>query len=88
MGGPPDNYLVWGILCTLLCCLPFGIVSILQALKVENLWRAGQFPAAQAAAEQAKKWAIWGAISGPIISIIMFVVLYALGIMTVTTSTY
>ena len=27
----PDNNLVWAILCTLLCCLPFGIVSIVYA---------------------------------------------------------
>jgi hypothetical protein len=24
----PESYLLWGILCTLLCFAPFGIVSI------------------------------------------------------------
>lgn len=23
----PDNYMVWAILCTILCCTPLGIVS-------------------------------------------------------------
>ena len=27
----PDNYLVWAILTTILCCLPFGVVSIVFA---------------------------------------------------------
>ena len=27
-GQAPDNYLVWSILVTLFCCLPFGIVAI------------------------------------------------------------
>lgn len=34
----PDNNLVWGILVTILCCLPFGIVSIIKASSVDNLW--------------------------------------------------
>lgn len=24
----PDNYLVWSILCTVLCCIPFGVAAI------------------------------------------------------------
>lgn len=30
----PDSNLVWGILTTILCCLPLGIVSIVKASKV------------------------------------------------------
>ncbi|WP_197513887.1 CD225/dispanin family protein, partial [Mycobacterium sp. 1165178.9] len=37
----PDNYLVWAILCTVLCCLPFGIVSIVYSNKVSGLWAQG-----------------------------------------------
>ena len=33
MGPPPDNNLVWAILCTVLCCLPLGIVSIIKSTK-------------------------------------------------------
>ena len=32
----PDNWLVWAILSTILCCLPLGIVSIIYATKVDN----------------------------------------------------
>ena len=45
-GPKPDNNLVWGILATVLCCLPFGIVSIVKASKVDGLWNSGQFAAA------------------------------------------
>ena len=71
----PDNYLVWAILCTVLCCLPFGVVSIVYSTKVSGLWAQGQYGEAQAAANNAKKWAIIGAIVGPIVSVI-FVVIY------------
>ena len=70
----PDNYLVWGILVTVMCCLPFGIVSIINSNKVSSLWAQGQYAEAQAAADSAKKWAIIGAIVGPIIYVILIVI--------------
>lgn len=59
----PDNYLVWAILTTVCCCMPFGIVSIVYASKVDSLYIAQQYVAAQQAADNAKKWAIISAIS-------------------------
>lgn len=52
----PNNYLVWTILTTILCCLPLGIPGIVYATKVEKLWNAGDRAGAQNAAEQAKMW--------------------------------
>jgi len=75
---PPDNYLVWAILCTVLCCLPFGIVSIIYSTKVSGLWAQGQYAEAQAAASNAKKWAIIGAIAGPIIYVVFTVLWFVL----------
>jgi hypothetical protein len=66
----PDTNLVWGILVTVLCCLPFGIVSIVHASKVSTLWAQGQYAEAQKAADDAKKWALWGAIAGAIVTVI------------------
>ena len=37
----PSNNLVWGILVTVLCCLPLGIVSIVKATQVSGLWGQG-----------------------------------------------
>lgn len=59
----PDNYLVWAILTTLFCCLPFGIVSIVYASKVDSLYSSQDYFGAKAASDNAKKWAWWSAIS-------------------------
>ena len=32
----PESYLVWAILSTVCCCLPFGVVSIVYASKVDG----------------------------------------------------
>ena len=70
----PDNYLVWAILCTLLCCLPFGIVSIVKATQVEKLWLAGDKMGARKASDDAKKWAIISAVVGAVGYIIYFII--------------
>ena len=69
----PATYLVWAILATLLCCMPFGIVSIVKASQVSSLYSQGRYQEAVAASEAAKKWAIWSAVAGVVISIIVIV---------------
>ena len=54
----PNTNLVWAILTTLFCCLPFGIVSIVYAAKVDSLWYAGNYAEAQDASKKAGTWAI------------------------------
>ena len=73
----PDNYLVWAILTTLLCCLPFGIVSIVYSSKVDSLYNAGDYMGAQNAANNAKKWAMWSAIIGGVMTVIV-IILYVI----------
>ncbi len=76
----PDNYLVWGILVTILCgCgMPLGIVSIINASKVGSAYAAGDYVGAEKASKDAKKWAIWGAVVGGV-----FVLLYLLFVVVV-----
>ena len=81
MPPPPDNYLVWAILATICCCLPFGIVSIVYATKVNGLYQMGQYQEALAASNSAKTWAIASAICGVIIGIIYFFIGLAQGLM-------
>lgn len=64
MEKPPKNYLVESILVTLLCCLPFGIVGIIHATKVETLWNSGQRDAALKASNDAGKWVRIGFFCG------------------------
>lgn len=79
----PDNNLVWGILCTILCCLPLGIVSIINANKVAGAYQAGDYTGAQLAAADAKKWAIWGGVAaavGGVIYVIVAILIALLGV--------
>ncbi len=79
----PDNYLVWAILSTLLCCLPFGIVAIVKSSKVDTLWYAGNHAEAIQASNDAKKWSIISAVVGLVgglLYVIFYVILVAIGV--------
>ena len=76
----PDNYLVWAILCTVLCCFPFGIVSIVYSTKVSGLWNQGRYAEAQSAADSAKKWAIIGAIVGGVFYLIVVLLFFVFAV--------
>ncbi len=82
MGGPPprpSNHLVWSIITTIFCCLPLGIVAIIQSTKVDSLYTTGQYVAALKASEDAKKWNIWGMVAAAIVGV-GYVALLAAGI--------
>jgi len=74
---PPDNHLVWAIVCTVLCCMPLGIISIIKATKVKELWVLGDLAGAQKAADDAKKYAIWGAVITLVGVILCFIIAFA-----------
>jgi len=73
-GAPPDNNLVWAILSTVLCCLPLGVVAIVKSTQVSGLWAQGRFDDAQRAADDAKKFAMWGAIAGVVVAVIWVII--------------
>jgi hypothetical protein len=81
-GAPPDNNLVWAILSTILCCLPLGIVSIIKSTQVSGLWNTGQYAAAQKSADDAKKFAIWGAIAGAVVAVLYIIFYLVVGAST------
>lgn len=54
----PENYLWFNILATLFCCLPVGIVGIVFATRVSNLWKKGDYEGAEKASKIAKYLAI------------------------------
>ncbi len=75
----PDNYLVWAILTTVLCCLPLGIVSIVYSTKVDSLYFNGQYEDAAAKAKSAKTWAIVSAVSGFVGIAIYLILVFVVG---------
>lgn len=55
----PDNFLVWSILATIFCCLPFGIPAIVNSSRVDRLWSDGDYEGAKEAARKARTWFWW-----------------------------
>ena len=75
----PDNYLVWAILCTILCCLPLGVVSIIYSSKVDGLYNSGDYAGADDASKKAKNYAMWGAIISAICVALYILFIVVLG---------
>lgn len=60
----PPTHLVWAILVTVCCCLPFGIVAIVKASNVSSLYDRGDYDRALLASDEAKKWVILSLVFG------------------------
>lgn len=78
---PPKNYLVESILVLLFCCMPFGIVAIINAAKVNTEFERGNYAGAKKASEEAQKWMKYGIIGG-----LVGLVFYALYIVLIIAS--
>lgn len=77
-GPPPDNNMVWAILSTVMCCMPLGIVSIVKASQVNSLWFQGFHAEAHRAADEARKWAMWSAISSGVLIALYLVFVFVM----------
>lgn len=73
-GSKPDNNMLWAILCTIFCCLPLGVVAIINAAKVDGLYRNGDYDAANEAAANAKKYSQYGLIFGVVVFVFYFII--------------
>lgn len=71
----PQNWLWLGICVTILCCLPFGIVSIVYGARVDSLWAQGNYQEAINSSKYAKLWGIAGACTS-LIAYIFYFALY------------
>lgn len=70
----PNSNLIWAILTTLFCCLPFGIVAIVKAAQVDSHWYAGRYQAAYETSKSAGNWALAAALTSLLFIIIYIVV--------------
>mgnify|MGYP002869310032 CR=1 FL=1 len=80
IGEKPTSYLALAILATIFCCLPFGIVSIVKAAKVDSLWNAGNYIESQEASRKARNWAIAAILSAVVVAILYFVIIMIIGV--------
>lgn len=72
----PTNWLWQSIVATLLCCLPFGIVGIIYATRVDSLYHQGRYAESEKASKNAKTWtliSVGAAIIYYIVLALMFV---------------
>src|SRR5216684_9034225 len=65
-----QNYLVFAILTTVLCCLPAGIPAIVYAAQVNGKLQAGDIAGAQLASKNAKMWCWISASAGLAVGVI------------------
>ena len=70
----PYNYLVWAILTTIFCCVPFGIVAIVKASRVEGLYDDKRYDESEEMSRGAKNWIIAGVVAG-IFSLIIWIII-------------
>lgn len=80
MANKPDNYLIWSILTTVLCCLPFGIAAIVYSTKVDSQWNLGNVEGAKEAAKQAKTFA-WISFGAGIAFYMIYVFAFGIGML-------
>lgn len=73
----PENYLVWAILATIFCCIPLGIMAIINSSKVSSAYAAGDYEGAMKASKDAKKWALWTTIIGGVFILLYFIFVFA-----------
>lgn len=64
------DYMVFSILTTIFCCIPFGIIAIVYSSKVSKLIAAGDFEGASNASRNSKIWNIAALVSGIVLGII------------------
>jgi hypothetical protein len=75
----PKNWLVESILVTILCCLPFGIVGIINAAAVNGKYEAGDYAGALYSSQQAGKWTKIGFFVGLAVIVLYLIFVFVVG---------
>jgi hypothetical protein len=84
----PSNHLVWAVF-SFLACFPLGLIAIINAIKVSNLWALGQYDAARAASASARKFAMWATIGWVVVwggFLLFWIVIVVIGASTGTST--
>jgi hypothetical protein len=55
---PPRSYLVFAVLVTIFCFWPTGIVAIVNAARVNSLWKTQEHDKARKASRRARDWGL------------------------------
>lgn len=74
----PKTWLIESILATLFCCLPVGIVGIINAARVNSLYDQTLYEKSKHASARAKRWTLV-ALGIGIIYLIFILIMLAVG---------
>lgn len=59
--GPcPSSHIFLSIISLICCCVPTGIVALINSFRVSSLWQAGRYSEAESASKSAKLWSLIG----------------------------
>ncbi len=75
----PKTWLLESILATIFCCLPLGIVGIINAANVSSKYEAGDIEGAKKASAEAAKWTKYALIVGIIIAVLYLGFIFLVG---------
>lgn len=70
----PKTWLTESILVTIFCCLPFGIIGIINAYKVSSLYAQEKYAEAELRSANAEKWVKISFFVGLVCGIISFII--------------
>lgn len=78
----PNNNLWIGIVSTICCCLPLGILSIIFASKVDSCYNRGEYQEAEKNAKNAKTYGLIGMALGLVGSILYIIFVTVTGVLS------
>jgi uncharacterized membrane protein len=68
---PPRTYLVFAVLVTVFCFWPTGIVALVNASRVNSLWKAQQHDKARKASRRARNWGLVSLAIGIVVVVLV-----------------
>lgn len=72
----PSNWLWQSIVATVLCCIPFGVVGIVYAARVDSLYYNKRYDEAEASARKAKTWTLIAVGAGLLYLVVWMVLMF------------
>jgi hypothetical protein len=79
VAAPPEDFLVWSVLATILCFPPTGAGALLWARRVHARYAAGDLNGAREASRQARAWLVVTLACGVVLYALLFLVAFLVG---------
>ncbi len=75
----PKSWLVESILATIFCCMPLGIVGIINAASVNSRFDRGDYVGAERASTEAGKWTKISFFVGLVVIVLVIILNFVVG---------